>query len=220
MDRRRLVLTVLFSLALFSLLPVAVWLENAYDWPWLFLGVFGLILVGYALLWPYRLLFLAMLLVLGGSGLLYRHGDLLFSLLFFLVPYGVACVAIAYRIAERLSPVEWVEPSYPEEHEEPGGYEEYSPVGSRPRWNLYADSRPVLLRRGGSSKPETGEKEEDPCGGDQLIDLLLEKDAEDPEVEKKLREYMECRTRYFIEHFEEYEKRTGIRVNSVTHSEN
>lgn len=212
MDRRRLVLTVLFSLALFSLLPVAVWLENAYDWPWLFLAVLGLILVGYALLWPYRLLFLGLLIVLGVSGALYSHGDLLFSLLFFLVPYGVACVAIAYRIAERLSPVEWVEPSYPEEPEEPRGYEEYSLVDSRPRWNPYADSRPVLLRRGGPPKPETGEKEEDPCGGDQLIELLLEKDTEDPEVERRLREYMECRTRWFIEHFEEWEREHTIRV--------
>ena len=211
MDRRRLLFTALFSLVLFSLLPVALWLENAYDWPWFFLVVLGLILVGYALLWPYRLLFLGLLIVLGVSGALYSHGDLLFSLLFFLVPYGVACVAIAYRITERLSPVEWVEPEY---HDvEPGSFEAYRPIEpGRPQWNPYADSRPMLLRRGGSSKPETKEKEEDPCGGDKLIDLLLEKDAEDPEVEKRLREYMECRTRYFIEHFEEYEKRTGIKI--------
>ena len=213
MDRRRLLFTALFSLVLFSLLLVAVWLESAYDWPWLFLGVFGLIVVGYALLWPYRLMFLGLLVLLTVTGLLYSRDDVLYSLLFFLVPYGVACVAIAYRIAERLSPVEGVEPSYPEEHEEPKGYEEYSPVDSRPRWNPYVDSRPVLLRRGESSRPETREKEEDPCGGDQLIDLLLKKGAESPEVEKKLREYMECRTRYFIEHFEEYERRTEIRVD-------
>ena len=203
MDRRRLVLTVLFSLALFSLLPLSIWVMNSFDFPWLFLGVFSLILVGYALLWPYRLLFLGLLIVLGVSGALYSHGDLLFSLLFFLVPYAAACIVLGYRIAEKLSPVEWVEP---------GSFEQHGLVYSRPRWNPYADSRPVLLRRGGSSKPETREKEEDPCGGDQLIDLLLEKDAEDPEVEKKLREYMECRTRYFIEHFEEFEKQHGIHV--------
>jgi len=212
LDRRRLVLAVLFSLVLFSLLPLSIWLEDAFSWPWLFLAVFGLILVGYALLWPYRLLFLGLLLVLGASGALYSRGDLLFSLLFFLVPYAVACVAIAYRIAERLSSVEWVEPSYPEEYEGHVGYEEYRPIDSRLVWNPYASDKPLLLRRGGPSKPETREKEEDPCGGDQLIDLLLEKDTEDPEVEKRLREYMECRSRWFIEHFEEYEKGTGIRI--------
>ena len=50
LDRRRLVLTAVFSALLFALLPLAVWLEASYGWPWLFLGVFGLILVGYALL--------------------------------------------------------------------------------------------------------------------------------------------------------------------------
>jgi len=49
--------------------------------------------------------------------------------------------------------------------------------------------------------------------------LLLEKDTENPGVEKRLREYMECRAKWFIEHFEEYEKRTGIKVDSIKRNE-
>jgi len=207
LGRRRFVLTVLFSLLFFALLPLSVWVMNAFGFPWLFLGVFGLILVGYALLWRYRLLFLGLLLLLSATGILYKHGDLMFSLLFFLVPYAAACIAIAYRVAERLTPVEWVEPEYPEE--EPV----YSPGHSRPRLNPYADTRPVLLRREEPDKKATEQQEEDPCGGDELLDLLLERGTEDPEAEKKLHEYMECKARYFIERFEEWEKQHGVMVN-------
>ncbi len=210
---RRLALTALFSLILFALLPLSIWVMNTFDFPWLFLVVMGIIVVGYALLWPYRLVFLGLLILLSATGILYRHGDLLFSLLFFIVPYGVACVAIAYRVAEKLSPVEWVEPEY---HDvEPGAAGEYKPIESRPRWSPYANNEPALLRR----KPVVEEirgreaqREKDPCSGD-IIDLLLEKSPDDPEVEKKLHEYMECRTKLFIERFHEWERKHGIPVN-------
>jgi hypothetical protein len=55
----------------------------------------------------------------------------------------------------------------------------------------------------------------DPCGGSELIDLLLERGTEDPEAERRLREYIECRARYFIEHFEEFESQHGIRIERI-----
>ena len=175
------------------------------------------------MLWPYRLVFLGLLLLLAGTGLLYSHGDFLFSLLFFLVPYGVACVAIAYRLAERLSPVEWVEPEYGDV--EPAGGDPMPVEGpGRPRWSPAPPRRggargpghgepPVLEERRGERRGETGGggEERGPCGGNDIIDVLLERD--DPEAQRRLTEYMECRARLFIERFDEFERGHGLRVD-------
>ena len=191
-------LTALFSVLLFSLLPVSVWLDERFG-AWYVFGVPLLILLlGYGLLWRYRLVFLVLLVALASAGALDRYGDLALGVLLFLAPYAAACIALGYRISERLSPVEWVEPSYPEEHEA-GGEPVYSPGHSRPRLNPYADTRPVIVRRGKpvveGTESKEAQRKEDPCGGDELLDLLLERGTEDPEAEKKLHEYMECRAR-------------------------
>jgi len=154
LNRKRLVLAALFSLILFALLPLSIWLDERFS-AWYVFGVpLFILLLGYGMLWRYRLLFLVLVVVLFATGLLEKHGDVVIGMLLFFIPYTVACIAIAYRIAERLAPEEWVEPSYPEEPEASEEYRHVEP--GRPRWNPYAGNEPVLLRRGGPSKPETG----------------------------------------------------------------
>lgn len=85
---------------------------------------------------------------------------------------------------------------------------EERPAKPRPRAGGGSEAQPRPHAREGERGEE---KEGDPCGSD-IIDLLLESGEDDPEVERRLREYMECRAKWFLEHFEEWEKRTGIRV--------
>jgi len=209
LDRRRLAFTALFAGLLFGLLPLSMVLDKWFGFDWLYVPVFPIFLAGLVVLWPYRLLFLVLVVVLSATGILYRYGDIAVGILLFLAPYAAACIALGYRIAERLSPLEWVEPSYPEE---PEASEEYTPVEpSRLRWNPYAGNEPVPLQRGGPRPSKPG-IEEDPCGGDELIDLLLERGADDPEAERLLHEYMECRAKLLLERLDEPEKSAGVRV--------
>lgn len=207
MDKRRLLLTALFSVVLFSLLPLSIWAMNTLGFPWLFLVVVGVIVVGYALLWPYRLVFLGLLILLSATGILYKHGDLLFSLLFFIAPYAAACTAIAYRIAEKLSPVEWVEPEYPDI--EPGSYETYKPVEFSLQWNSYVNESFIIIRREHVIRNQDAISPKGSCNGDDIVNLLMNND---PRVKKKLREYMEKQARKHIRSFRKWERTHGVKV--------
>ena len=166
MGRRRLLLTVVFSLLLLALLPLSYALDVWFGFGWLYLPVFGIVLAGLVLLWPFRLLFLVLLVALGASGYFYGHEEAVLTVLLFLVPYAVACVYIAYRVAGRLAPEEWEESEYPEE---PGpgytgepGYGDYGlwDAGEpRPQWNPYADDTPLLLRREPAEEDSPGKED-------------------------------------------------------------
>ena len=155
------------------------------------------------------MLFLLLVVALSATSILYQHGDIVIGVLLFLAPYAAACIAVAYRIAERLASEEWVEPSYPEE---PASEElAHTPEHGRLALNPYAGNEPVLLRKRVEEAGRQHGEEEDPCGDIDILEVM-EKLDRDPKAREQLHMYMECRARWFLERFHEWEKQHGLRV--------
>ena len=104
MNRKRLVLMALFAGLLFGLLSLSIWLGERFGAWYVFGAPLFILLLGYGMLWRYRLLFLALIVALASAGVLDRYGDTALGVLLFFIPYAAACIALGYRIAERLAP--------------------------------------------------------------------------------------------------------------------